>query len=218
MRRMFGIEHVSEIPTGVNIEYFTPPASASCESDLIFIGSMDWLPNEDGVLYFVREILPLIRRRKPKCRFTIAGRHPSPKIAGLARDPGIVVTGTVPDIRPYLWGSRLSIVPLRIGGGTRMKIYESMAARVPVVSTTVGAEGLVVESPVNIRLADTPEDFAAQCLELLDDSQARSRMTDAAWELVASRFSWDHVARCFEKILEAAPEPEFTTKALRAAV
>jgi glycosyltransferase involved in cell wall biosynthesis len=139
---------------------------------------------------------------------TIAGRQPPREIRALAAgDPRILVTGTVPDVRPYLWGATASIVPLRIGGGTRMKIYESMAARIPVVSTTIGAEGLEVEHGANIRLADTAEDMAAQCVELLENSAERQRLQSNAWELVSSRFSWDRVAARFEEALEAAPRP-----------
>jgi len=207
MLRLFGVKRVSEIPTGVNIEYFQPPEPRPADgADLVFIGSMDWLPNVDGMLYFVREVLPHIRRYRPDCSLAIVGRTPPPKISELAeRDPRIRVTGTVPDIRPYLWGSAVSVVPLRIGGGTRLKIYEAMAARIPVVSTTIGAEGLTIHPPDDIRIADTPQDFADRCLELLADKTARCRVTAAAWEMVNANFSWEHVSRCFEKILIEAP-------------
>ena len=204
MRRLFGVERVSAIPTGVNLEYFAPPSTRpDSAADLVFIGSMDWLPNADGVLYFVREILPLIRRRRPECSLAIVGRTPPANIARLAADhPGIAVTGTVDDVRPYLWGAKASIVPLRIGGGTRLKIYESMAAKTPVVSTTIGAEGLTVKHPENIRIADTPSDFADRCIELLEDADARERVANAAWEMVSANFSWERISRCFEAILE----------------
>ena len=207
MRKLFGVTRVSEIPTGVNIEYFLPPDSpGNGGADLVFVGSMDWLPNEDGVFYFVREILPLIRRRRPGTTLAVVGRTPPPKIEQLAvDDPAIRVTGTVPDIRPWLWGSAVSIVPLRIGGGTRLKIYEAMAAKIPVVSTTVGAEGLTIQPPQDIRIADTPEDFAAHCVDLLDDREARSRQAAAAWEMVNAHFSWEQVSRCFERIMLEGP-------------
>jgi glycosyltransferase involved in cell wall biosynthesis len=164
---------------------------------------MDWLANIDGVTWFVHEVLPLIRRRKPDCSFAVIGRSPPPAIQAMAaQDPRIFVTGTVPDVRPYLWGSAVSIVPLRIGGGTRLKIYESMASRVPVVSTRVGAEGLELQAPETGRLADTPEEFAAACLELLDAPDERARVADNAWQMVNDRFSWGKVARRFEEILE----------------
>ena len=207
MRKLFQVDRVSVVPTGVNLEYFQPPEPAPAKrSDLVFVGSMDWMPNVDGVLWFAREVLPIIRKRIPGCKVTIAGRLPPPEITRLAEtDPAIEVTGTVPDIRPYLWGSAISIVPLRIGGGTRLKIYESMAARTPVVSTTVGAEGLTVHPPEDIRLGDSPEQFAGHCLELLGDDAARSRVAAAAWEMVSTHFSWEHAARRFEQIMQAAP-------------
>jgi glycosyltransferase involved in cell wall biosynthesis len=206
MRTMFGVSRVTEVPTGVNLDYFTPPPTVAPAADLVFVGSMDWLPNIDGVTYFIKEILPRIRRRKPACTLAIVGRKPSPKLLELARkDPKIIVTGTVADVRPYLWGSSVSIVPLRIGGGTRLKIYEAMAARIPVISTSIGAEGLVVNPPENIRIADTPQDFADQCMLLLDDAAERKCIAEAAWEMVSSCFSWEKVARRFERILEAAP-------------
>lgn len=208
MRSRFGIGHVTAVPTGVNLEYFAPPRSTPPVADLVFVGSMDWLANIDGVRFLVQEILPLIRRRRPNCSLAIVGRNPTPEIQALAReDAGIQVSGTVADIRPYLWGSRISVVPLRIGGGTRLKIYESMAARIPVVSTAVGAEGLECRPERGeIAIADTPAAFAEACLDLLESPTARSRMADAAWQLVSTRFSWEQVARCFEEALALAPQ------------
>jgi glycosyltransferase involved in cell wall biosynthesis len=210
MRRLFDVTRVTEIPTGVNIEYFLPPTSSTAATaDLVFVGSMDWLPNVDGVLYFVREVLPLIHNHRPQASLAIVGRTPPPKIVELAAgDSRIQVTGTVPDIRPYLWGSSVSIVPLRIGGGTRLKIYEAMAAQIPVVSTTIGAEGLSVNPPHDIRLADSPQDFASHCLELLASSELRARQSRAAWEMVNTNFSWEHVARCFEEVMKTGPRME----------
>jgi glycosyltransferase involved in cell wall biosynthesis len=205
MRSLFEISNVSIVPTGVDVDFFTPPPSSLRIADLTFVGSMDWLPNIDAVSYFVREVLPLIRRRRPDCSLVIVGRDPPPAVRSLADgSKSIRVTGTVPDIRPYLWGSLVSIVPLRIGGGTRLKIYESMAARVPVVSSAIGAEGLSVSTPDHIRIADTPESFANACLELLDNPSTRSSIADAAWELVASKFSWEQVVHCFDEALQRA--------------
>lgn len=202
MRDIFGVKDISSVPTGVDLDQFRRPENTAPESDLVFVGSMDWMPNVDGVQYFVRDILPLIRRERPECTLTIVGRMPPPEIVALARaDSRIRVTGTVPDVRPDLWGARASIVPLRSGGGTRLKIYESMAGGVPVVSTTVGAEGLDVTHPDNILLADSAEAFADSCLQLLNDESARARMSAAALHLVTSRFSWDRIAQDFEDIL-----------------
>ncbi|MEJ7609480.1 MAG: glycosyltransferase, partial [Bryobacteraceae bacterium] len=112
---MFRLPAVTSAPTGVDVDYFRPPASSEPLADLVFIGSMDYMANIDGVLHFVREILPRIRRRRPACTVAIVGRKPSSEISAIA-DSLTRVTGSVPDVRPYLWGSLLSIVPLRIGG------------------------------------------------------------------------------------------------------
>ena len=204
MRREFGVNRVTAISTGVDLDYYARREQAPA-ADLVFIGSMDWLPNIDGMGYFVREILPRIRRRLPDCSVAVVGRDPVPAVREMAeRDRRITVTGTVPDVRPYLWGSKVSIVPLRIGGGTRLKIYESMAAGTPVVSTAIGAEGLAVRPGENIHLADAPEEFAERCLGLLASETERRRIGEAAWRMVSERFSWETVAREFEAILERA--------------
>ena len=161
MHRMFGIDSVTSVPTGVDVDYFAPPPSTPQTSDIVFCGSMDWLPNTDAVLYFMSEILPLIRAQIPGATFTIAGRSPEASVVKAAQAlPGVTVTGKVDDMRPYLWGSKISVVPIRIGGGTRLKIYECFAAGLPTVSTTVGAEGLrYTESPqekADILIADQP--------------------------------------------------------------
>jgi glycosyltransferase involved in cell wall biosynthesis len=202
LRELCGIEHVTAIPTGVDADHFSRPADVVTEaSHLLFAGSMDWMPNIDGVLWFMRDVFPIIRHRLPQCSLTIAGRRPAASIRALARDPQIRVTGTVEDMRPYLWSSGVSIVPLRIGSGTRLKIYEAMAAGIPIISTTIGAEGLEVASPDNIRLADSPDAFAVDCVHLLTDSKARSRQVTAALRLVRERFTWKEVAARFEEIL-----------------
>ncbi len=203
MRDMFGIGDAPVAATGVDTEYFAPRGESSPAAyDLVFVGSMDWLPNTDGMKYFTGSILPLIRRTIPECRLAIVGRTPAPEILAMAAaDPKIKVTGTVADVRPYLWGAKMSIVPLRIGGGTRLKIYESMAAGCPVVSTTIGAEGLSVSHPGEIRLADTPEPFAAECIRLMQSEEERRTLAEAAYRLVRERFSWDIMAGEFEKML-----------------
>jgi len=205
MRDLFGVTKVFSISTGVDIEYFRRPPQVSPKADLVFLGSMDWMPNIDGVQYFVREILPLIRKRLPACKLAVVGRSPSAATLALAkRDSGIQITGTVADVRPWLWGSKVSIVPLRIGGGTRLKIYEAMAAGTATVSTSIGAEGLEVSHPANIRLADAPSDFAQQCIELLENTQGRDRLASEALDMVTARFSWDVVVAEFERLLQEA--------------
>jgi polysaccharide biosynthesis protein PslH len=206
-REMFGVSRVSAVPTGVDVDYFKPgPVGDIPATDLTFVGSMDWLPNVDGILYFSREILPLIRQRKPDCTLAVVGRNPSRETIELGiQDSRIRVTGTVADIRPYFWNSSVSIVPLRIGGGTRLKIFEAMAAGVPVVSTSIGAEGLPVTSGEDCYIADSPQEFADRCLDLLSDPQLHSRIASAGSHLVSSKCSWENASRCFDRILQEAP-------------
>ncbi len=201
MRRLFGVGRVTVVPTGVDLEYFEPPAAYGPVADLSFVGSMDWQPNVDGVQWFVRKILPLIREKRPETSLAIAGRMPPPAIRGLAALPRVVVTGTVADVRPYFWGAAVAIVPLRIGGGTRLKIYEAMAAGTAVVSTSIGAEGLDVHPGADIRIADAPHEFADACLDLLEDNAARVRLARAGRDLVRANFSWERIAERFERVL-----------------
>jgi polysaccharide biosynthesis protein PslH len=178
--------------------HLTPRAGA----DFVFLGSMDWSPNVDGMLWFVEQVWPRITARAPESRLDVVSRTPPATILALAeRDSRIRVTGTVPDVRPYLWSGKVAIVPLRIGGGTRLKIYEAMAASLPVVSTTVGAEGLPLDSSETILLADQPVDFAEHCIRLLEDAALRSRIGQSGRDLVAGNFSWESAARCFERLI-----------------
>lgn len=205
MRREYGVQDVAAVPTGVDLEYFKRPGQLvpdlKSTSDLVFVGSMDWMPNSEGIRWFVREVFPLILKKRPQTTFAIVGRKPPADIDAMTNER-IKVTGTVPDVRPYLWGSQVSIVPLRIGGGTRLKIYEAMAASVPVVSTRVGAEGLEIEDGGNIAIADDAGAFADRCVDLLNDRAASDRMACRALEIVAERYSWDSVTTQFERLLE----------------
>lgn len=212
MREWFGLPAVSWVPTGVDLASFAPPegriAEPGCQSDLVFTGSMDWSPNIDGMLWFAQEVLPRIRAERPDVSVAIVGRDPAPALRDLASaDSRIRVTGTVPNIRPWLWDSAVSIVPLRVGGGTRLKIFEAVAARVPVVSTTVGAEGLPLSHPSQIRLADSPETFAAECLALLASKDLRREIASSALAYVGERYSWEKVTEQFAAILARFPYP-----------
>jgi glycosyltransferase involved in cell wall biosynthesis len=206
MRSRFGIRKISSVPTGVDLSYFQRPSDASMQHDLVFVGSMDWMPNIDGTRWFLKEVFPFIRAKRSNCSLAIVGRNPPPALLAEASDPLITVTGTVPDVRPYLWNSTLAIVPLRIGGGTRLKIFESMAAGTPVVSTTIGAEGLPLRDGETIRLADSASDFAAECLALLEDGAAREKMAAEGLALIRAKYSWEQATQSFEDALLDARE------------
>jgi sugar transferase (PEP-CTERM/EpsH1 system associated) len=194
---------ITVIPTGVDVDYFKPMPVEELPNSLVFTGSMDWLPNEDAIFYFVEAILPLLRPQCPDVVLEIVGRNPSRKLQALAKnEKALRLTGWVEDIRPFLARDSVCIVPLRIGGGTRLKIFEAMAMGKAVVSTTVGAEGLPVQSGENILLADTPHAFAESVLSLLRDVKQRRRLGTAARTLVEENYSWPKIAESFSRILQ----------------
>jgi glycosyltransferase involved in cell wall biosynthesis len=189
------------VRTGVDTQFFTPASGPESGIELVFTGSMDWLPNEDGMLWFCREVLPLIRREVPDVTLSIVGRSPTPAVRQLAREPGVRVTGRVDDVRQYIQDAALFVVPLRIGGGTRLKIFEAMAMGKAVVSTTVGAEGLPVTHDRDILLADDPASFARAVIRLLHDGDERRQLASAGRRLVEEHFDWSAVARDLEHAL-----------------
>ena len=190
------------IPTGVDVDYFHPTDVEETANSLVFTGSMDWLPNEDAILYFVDAILPVIKKQCPEVSLEVVGRSPSRKLQALAaRERSLRLTGWVEDIRPFVARGSVCIVPLRIGGGTRLKIFEAMAMSKAVVSTSVGAEGLPVQSGANIIVADTPGDFAQSVISLLRDPSQRRRLGTSARALVQEKYSWPKVAESFASTL-----------------
>lgn len=197
-------ERISVIPTGVDIDFFQPAHTAPEPLDIVFTGSMDWPPNELGILWFAEKILPLILHEIPQIKVWVVGRRPKPAIQTLGKThPSIEITGTVDDIRPYLHRGCVYIVPLLSGSGTRIKIFEAMAAGKAIVSTRIGAEGLDVTDGENILLADEPEAFARAVLRLLRNPRERKHLELAARKLVVDNFSWPTVVHQFTRILES---------------
>jgi glycosyltransferase involved in cell wall biosynthesis len=169
-------------------------AAGAARSRVLFVGSMDYYANVDCVLEFVTGAWPRIARQQPQLRFTIVGRNPPPEIRKLAGLPGVEVTGTVPDVRPYYREALASVVPLRIGGGSRLKILEAMAAGIPVVSTQLGAEGLQVRPGEDILLAESGEDFSDALLRLTREEGEWRRIAQAGRQLVRARYEWGPLA------------------------
>lgn len=200
-QRDYGLTNVLTIDTGVDVQYFAGVEATRIPNRLVFTGSMDWLPNEDGMVWFVREILPMIHQRVPEVSLAIVGRQPGSRVMQLSNSsPQIMVTGRVDDIRPYLAEGTVFVVPLRIGGGTRIKIFEAMASGIPVVSTTVGAEGLQVQDGRHIYLADAPGAFAEAVIRLLQDPALARGMAAAAKALVTENGDWKIISRQFAEI------------------
>jgi glycosyltransferase involved in cell wall biosynthesis len=189
------------VPTGVDTGFFAPSPSEPASRHLVFTGSMDWLPNEDAMTFFCSEVLPRIRAHDPNTTLTIVGRAPTRGVRKLADLDGVTVTGRVDDVRPYVGGAAVYVVPLRIGGGTRLKIFEAMAMGKAVVSTSVGAEGLPVSDGEHLLIADQPAAFADRVLELFRDLSRRRSLEESARSLVMERYDWSAVAGELETAL-----------------
>jgi polysaccharide biosynthesis protein PslH len=205
LERAYGLRAVEEVPTGVDTDFFRPGNTVTRSSnEIVFTGSMDWLPNEDAVAWFADAILPRIRAEVPDARFTIVGRTPSQPVLDLARaHRDITVTGSVPDVRPYMERAAAFVIPMRVAGGTRLKVYEAMGMEIPIVSTTIGIEGLPVRHDVELLVADEPEAFAAAVVRLLREPPLGTRLATNAARRVRAEFGWREVASRFASICGA---------------
>ena len=200
MAQYMPAKKISVTPTGVDLENFRSGSGLQSEQPLVvFTGTMDFEPNVDGVGYFCREIWPLVLRAVPNARFRIVGKNPVASVQKLASQT-VEVTGTVPSVVDHLQQAWALVVPLRMGGGTRLKIYEGMAVGRAVVSTSIGAEGLDVCNGKDILIADKPEAFAEALITLLRQPELRKRYERASLELTR-KFDWSVVAEQFAEIL-----------------
>jgi len=208
-RLVSGLE-VTVVPNGVDVEYYASadirPAPLPSRS-LIFTGKMDFRPNVDAILWFYREVLPLIRKKVPDTHFYIVGQSPHRRILRLADDPAVTITGYVDDVRPYIAAASIYVVPLRIGGGTRFKVLEAMAMGKAIVSTSLGCEGFEGLVPGReLCIADAPTEFAQWVIELLDDAPRRERLGQAGRRFVEERYDWRHIVPKVEELYETAQE------------
>jgi glycosyltransferase involved in cell wall biosynthesis len=189
---------IRAIGTGVDTTYFHLNGAVEAPASLVFTGSMDWYPNEDAILYFIDAILPQLRREVPGLSLAVVGRDPTDRLRAACAAAEVQVTGTVADVRPHVAEAAIYVVPLRIGGGTRLKIFEALAMGKAVVSTRVGAEGLPIVSGQHFLQADSPADFAQAVVALLKDPDRRHALGLAGRRLVEERYSWTQVTRQFE--------------------
>jgi polysaccharide biosynthesis protein PslH len=218
IKREYGAEAVFDVPTGVDTEFFRPDGkSKTSPHSLVFTGSMDWLPNDDAIRYFMREIMPLIRKSVPDVTLTVVGRNPTPALVEMSKvDPSLIITGRVDDVRPHMESGAAYIVPLRIGGGTRLKIFEAMAMEKAVVSTTVGAEGLPLSDGVELLLADEPAAFADAVVRVLTDSAYALALGQRAASVVRANHGWRQVTERFISICtNTKSQPQITQKSVQ---
>jgi len=190
------------VPNGVDVEYFrrTPEHPPPDGRTLVFFGTLGYFPNQDGMLHFLGETWPRLQQLRPAVRLKIIGPRPTPEVLR-HQGPSVEVTGRVDDLRPHLAGAAAIIVPLRVGGGTRLKIVEAMAMGRPIVSTTVGAEGIDAVPERDLLVGDTPEAFAAQLCRLIDSPDLGARIGASARALAEREYSWASVGARLERFL-----------------
>ena len=180
------------VENGVDTASFEPVSNSPAERDrLVFVGSMAYHANIDAAVWFVRSIWPAVRERFPRWRLTLVGWNPAPAVLALRKEKNVEVTGTVDDVRPYYREALAAIVPLRTGGGTRLKILEAMAAGVPVVSTTLGAEGLAVSPGRQVLIADRDQDWLEHLTSLVAKPEFWRSLAAAGQELARARYDWE---------------------------
>ncbi len=187
------------VPNGVDVDYFRPDPDRQTPA-LVYAGGMNMFANRDAVMFFLKDIWPQIVAEAPETRFFAIGQDPPPELLALAaRDPRIVVTGYVADVRPHILDASVYVVPLRVGGGTRLKVLDALAMGKAIVSTSIGCEGIEVEPGRHLAIADEPREFARATLALLGDRAARLSLGRAARELAEKRYAWPAIGhRLFE--------------------
>ena len=191
------------IPNGVDIELYQPDHELEEETTLIYTGSMDWFPNEDAAIHFIEEILPTIQIKCPNLKFYVVGQFPMERLKRYGNRPGVVVTGRVDDIKPYIARATVYVVPLRIGGGTRLKILEALAMGKAVVSTSIGAEGLNLTAGDEIMIADEPAKFADGVFQLMEDKSMRRELGENGRRRVETEYDWRRIGEKLQGLYES---------------
>jgi sugar transferase (PEP-CTERM/EpsH1 system associated) len=194
------------IGNGVDLERFRPQSVEKLPGELVFTGVMDYYPNVEGIVWFCRDVLPLIRREVPRTTLTICGARPNARVRALARIPGVSVTGLVTDVRPYLAKATVAVVPVRITRGIQNKLLEAMAAGLPAVACSAAARGVEAIPGTDLFVADDPGDFAHATVRLLSDADLRRRTGEAARTCMEANYRWEHQLERLDRVLEQVTE------------
>jgi len=201
LERVTGSVGAVALPNGVDTGYFHPQGKPAVGEDLVFSGNMSFPPNVAGCLYFAREVFPLIQQEHPAARWTIVGADPHPSVRALSTQPGITVTGRVPDIRPFLGRAAVVISPMISGGGIKNKVLEAWAMKKGIVATSLGCAGVEARHEGNLLVANDAAGFAAQTVRLLRDQPLARALGDAGYRTVAAHYAWPDKAAKLEAIL-----------------
>lgn len=197
--------HFTAVPNGVDSEYFATRGLPKEPGSLVYVGSLEWFPNLDAIRFFCAEVLPLIAKRVPNVTLTVVGKVPAPAIAAeFERYPNVKLTGLVDDVRPIIDRSAAYVVPLRIGGGTRLKILDALAMSSALVSTSVGCEGLDVTAGRELLIADSPGQFADSVVRVLGDRALAGELGAAGRAKVCAKYDWASIAGVLENVYERA--------------
>jgi len=192
------------VPNGVDTGYYLPvDTEKESDSTLVFTGKMNFRPNVDAVIWFTQKVWPLIQSEFPEARFRVVGRNPHPRLKPLRELPGITLTGYVEDIRPHIAEAGVYVVPLRVGGGTRLKVLEAMSMGKAIVSTSLGCEGIDITPGQELLIADEPLYFAKEVVSLMRDHRRRRELALAARRLVEVRYDWQHITSLMERVYES---------------
>ncbi len=190
LQEMAGIDRVDVVANGVDVDYFAPREVPERDPhNMVFVGGMTWFPNRDGVEFFLQRVIPLVRRRIPDATFTVVGKAGSLTVPPHLRE-SVTLTGFVEDLRPWVWRAGLYVIPLRIGSGTRLKLLEAMAMAKPIVSTTIGCEGVAVQHGRELLMADGEQQMAAAICRLMEDQEMAARLGREARARVVERYDW----------------------------
>lgn len=212
--RQWRARDVTVIPNGADLESYNPAPEKEEPDQIVSVSSLDWFPNQDALEYFAAEILPEITRTNSKAVVTIVGRRPPAAFKEKIQNvPGVRFLGEVQDVRPFLESASVVVVPLRIGGGSRLKILEALAAGKAVVSTTIGAEGLELTPGKDLIIADGPQEFAAAVLNLLKDPAKRQALGESGRQTVIAKYDWKEIAQRLEEVWRRATQKQNLGKA-----
>lgn len=192
---------ITALPVGVDIERFQPLPPKPDTANLLMFGTMSWPPNSDAVVHFADCIYPAIKQKVPEAQFQVVGANPPAAVSHLARDPSIQVTGFVEDLAPFCENAAVFVVPLRIGSGIRVKILDAMAMGLPVVTTSIGCEGIALRDQEDAIIADDPEEFAEAVIGLLRDPEERARLGSSGRRLVEDEYSWPPILSRLDRVL-----------------